>query len=109
MMFNREFHVRANRRGRAKLQGEQLDISFPQRGRPSKFRRLERAGQMRLTLHGKVQQTAATCAISAIEQTEPNACQAAEDFDAALQMTFPGRPLSEDELEREFNRLFPAG
>jgi hypothetical protein len=47
-----------------------------------------------------------TCAINAIEQTEPNACQP-EDFDAALQMTFPVRPMTQDELAAEFERLFP--
>jgi len=110
-MFAREYHIRAKRQGRAKLQGEQIDITFPRRGRPSKFRRLEKAGQMRLGLHGKVQQTAATsatCAINVNAQTETNACHA-EDLDTALQMTFPVGPLSEIELAAEFERLFPAG
>jgi hypothetical protein len=107
-MFNREYHVRANREGRAKLQGEQQRLAFPRRGRPSKFRRLERAGQMRLGLHGvtkietihatKVQQTASSHAVES---------DAIDDIDSALQMTFPVGPLSELELEREFNRLFP--
>jgi hypothetical protein len=105
-MFNREYQIRAKRQARAKLRGEQTEILFPRRGRPSRVRRLEKAGQMRLGLHGKVQQTAATCAINVSEQTEPNACHA-EDFEAALQMTFPVGPVGEDELEREFNRLFP--
>lgn len=53
-MFNREYQVRANREGRRKLEGEQIDITFPRRGRPSRYRRLERAGQMRLGLIGAI-------------------------------------------------------
>jgi hypothetical protein len=113
-MFAREYHIRANRQGRRRLQGEQLDITFPRRGRPSKFRRLERAGQMRLQLHGKVQQTAATSAPAIERKRTGNECDSEcelkvtpETFDAALQMTFPVRPLTQDELAAEFERLFP--
>jgi len=49
----------------------------------------------------------ATCAIKQSEQTESNACQV-ETIDEALQMCFPVRPLTEDELAAEFNRLFPV-
>jgi hypothetical protein len=83
---------------RAKLQGEQLDISFPRRGRLSRFRKLERAGQMRLGLHGQTKFTQSEHATS----SEP------ETIDQALDYLFPVRPLTEDELAAEFYRLFPA-
>jgi hypothetical protein len=87
---------------RAKLQGEQLDITFPRRGRPSRFRRLERAGQMRLEL----QRGTATSRITVTRQTEQNACHK-ESPDAALDYLFPVGPMSEDDLAAEFDRLFP--
>lgn len=93
------FHQRIRR---GKLQGEQLDITFPRRGRPSRFRRLERAGQMSLDL----QRGTATSRITVIRQTEPNACHE-ESPDAALDYLFPVGPMSEDQLAAEFNRLFP--
>jgi hypothetical protein len=82
---------------RAKLQGEQLDIAFPRRGRLSRFRKLERAGQMRLGLHGQTKFTQSEHATS----SEP------ETIDQALDYLFPVRPLTEDELAAEFYRLFP--
>jgi hypothetical protein len=95
---------------RAKLQGEQLDITFPRRGRPSRFRRLERAGQMRLDL----QRGTATSRITVTRQTELNACHEeclaitkVESPDAALDYLFPVGPMSEDQLAAEFDRLFP--
>ena len=95
-MFNRTYHVRARRE---RLQGEQLDISFPRRGRPSKFRRLEKCGQMRLNLQpGKSAENVPT---EPIVQKEP------ESFERALELTFPERPLTEMELAAEFERLFP--
>ena len=90
---------------RPKLQGEQLDISFPRRGRPSRFRRLERAGQMRLGLTAGKYTKCTNHRITEIDQTEQNACQ--ESPEAALDYLFPIRPLTEDELFSEFNRLFP--
>src|SRR5438309_695240 len=83
---------------RAKLQGEQLEITFPRRGRPSRFRRLERAGQMRLGLHGQTKFT----------QSEHVTSSEPETIDQALDYLFPVRPLTELELFEEFNRLFPA-
>ena len=94
-MRNRSYHIA---RRRSKLQGEQLDITFPRRGRPSRFRRLERAGQMRLNLAGGLNQTRSVVT----SPPEP------ETLDDALQMTFPVRPYTEDELRAEFERLFPA-
>jgi len=96
-MFNRTYQIRARK---GKLQGEQLDITFPRRGRPSKHRVLERCGQMQLALaEGKPPQNVR---IVQIVQNEP------ESLDDALQMTFPVRPYTEDELRAEFERLFPA-
>jgi hypothetical protein len=95
MAFNRTYHVRARR---SRLQGEQLDISFPRRGRLSRFRKLERAGQMRLGLHG---QTKLTIEAPNVANAEP------ETIDQALDYLFPVRPLTEDELAAEFYRLFP--
>jgi hypothetical protein len=82
---------------RAKLQGEQLDIAFPRRGRLSRFRKLERAGQMRLGLHGQTKFT----------QSEHVTSSEPETIDQALDYLFPVRPLTEDELAAEFYRLFP--
>lgn len=90
---------------RGKLQGEQLDITFPRRGRPSRFRRLERAGQMALALTAGKSANCTNHRITAIEQTEQNACQ--ESPDAALDYLFPVGPMSEDQLAAEFDRLFP--
>jgi hypothetical protein len=87
---------------RAKLQGEQLDITFPRRGRPSRFRRLERAGQMRLGLDGHLTLTAETKPPK--RETKTAIC---ESPDAALDYLFPVGPMSEDQLAAEFNRLFP--
>jgi hypothetical protein len=71
-MFAR-YHIRANRR--AKLQGQQLDITFPRRGRPSKFRRLERAGQMRLSLDGAIRPNYTHSPNVAIEQNLADSLQ----------------------------------
>jgi hypothetical protein len=103
-LFAREYHIRAKRAGRQKLQGQQLDISFPVRGRPKKQRVLERCGQMRLNLAGGLSQTQSQQLTT--NHPEP------DDFDAALQMTFPIRrelklPMTDDELMAEFERLFP--
>jgi hypothetical protein len=82
---------------RAKLQGEQLDITFPRRGRPSRFRRLERAGQMRLDLQRG----------TAISEHKKIVISQPESPEAALDYLFPVGPMSEDQLAAEFNRLFP--
>jgi hypothetical protein len=95
MAFNRTYHVQARR---SRLQGEQLDIAFPRRGRLSRFRKLERAGQMRLGLHGQTKFT----------QSEHVTSSEPETIDQALDYLFPVRPLTEDELAAEFYRLFPA-
>jgi hypothetical protein len=105
-MFAREFHIRARRAARPKLHGEQLDITFPRRGRPSKFRRLERAGQMRLTLTDS-RTRKPEFVTSAAEKSEGNSQSLTETLDAALQMTFPIGPLTDDEMTAEFERLFP--
>jgi hypothetical protein len=60
--------------------------------RASQLRRLERAGQLRMDF------------VSRLAQVRP---QAPEGLEEALERTFPGRPLSEQELYEEFNRLFP--
>lgn len=83
---------------RAKLQGEQLDITFPRRGRPSRFRRLERAGQMSLALHGQISQNV---------QNRPIAQISDSDVRSACDYLFPVGPMSEDQLAAEFDRLFP--
>lgn len=81
---------------RIRLQGEQLDISFPRRGRPTRYRRLEGAGQMRLGLHGQINLTVVATTIR-----EPETIEQAVDY------LFPERPLTEAELAAEFDRLFP--
>ena len=96
-MFNKSYQIRARRRPR--LDGEQLGIAFPRRGRPSRLRTLERSGQLRLNLCGKLEQTAAPA---------PPRETAPETFDDVLQMAFPVRPPTEEELYEEFQRLFPA-
>jgi hypothetical protein len=98
-MFAREYHIRAKRAGRRKLEGQQLDITFPRRGRPSKHRVLERCGQMQLALTIGVTKVANVPRAQAVEHDK-------ETLDDALQMTFPVRPMSEDELVAEFHRLF---
>ncbi len=105
-MFAREYHIRANRQSRSRLEGEQLDISFPRRGRPSRFRRLERAGQLRLELHGQLKLTIDG---PKVRKSDGNSESLKETFDTALDLTFPERPLTELELTAEFERLFPAG
>lgn len=99
-MFNRRTYQPRARR--AKLQGEQIDIGFPRRGRTSRVRRLERAGQMRLgltTIHAtEPQQTVAS---------SPVTDEKGEDIRAAVDYLFPVGPMTEDELFAEFNRLFP--
>ena len=92
-MFNRSYQTR-----RARLQGQQLDISFPRRGRPTRIRVLERCGQLRLNLQPLTAKCVAKC----------NTPHQIEGFDDALQMTFPVGPMTELELEAEFHRLFPA-
>jgi hypothetical protein len=99
-MFAREYHIRAKRAARRKLEGEQLDITFPRRGRPSRFRNLERAGQMRLTLTIGATKVPNVPRAQAFEHDK-------ETLDDALQMTFPVRPLTDDEMTAEFERLFP--
>jgi hypothetical protein len=89
---------------RAKLQGEQLDITFPRRGRPSRFRRLERAGQMSLALEAP-RKTHEPCAIHTDHVCTEIGTE--ESPDAALDYLFPVGPMSEDQLAAEFNRLFP--
>lgn len=97
-MFNRSYQAR---RRRTKLQGEQLDITFPRRGRPSKFRNLERAGQMRLGL-------AAPHTVGSRKSIENRTLGAErpETIDQALDYLFPVAPMTDDELEAEFHRLF---
>jgi hypothetical protein len=86
---------------RAKLQGEQLDITFPRRGRPSRFRRLERAGQMSLGLEGQITQNVQNQQNRQIAQDSP------DDVRSACDYLFPVGPMSEDQLAAEFDRLFP--
>jgi hypothetical protein len=96
-MQNRSYSRARN----GKLRGQQLDITFPRRGRPTKHRVLERCGQLQLEL-----QPARICSKSTdLCNKPPTACD--ESLDDALQMCFPIGPLSEIELEAEFNRLFP--
>jgi hypothetical protein len=102
-LFAREYHIRAKRAARQKLQGEQLDISFPVRGRPKKQRVLERCGQMRLNLLPPGNRVCGQQDLG----TE-RAATHSDDFDDALQMTFPVRPYTDDELMAEFERLFPC-
>lgn len=92
-MFNRTGKIRSTR---ARLQGEQLDITFPRRGRPSKFRRLERAGQMRLELQRPISPLQRNNAMTPKSET----------IDTALDYLFPVRPMTDDELTAEFHRLF---
>jgi hypothetical protein len=97
-MLNREYQIRATRRSRRKLQGEQLDITFPRRGRPSRFRRLERAGQMRLgLLPGRN-----------VQHVQHVKDVLDESPEAALDYLFPVGPMSEDQLYEEFMRVFPV-
>ena len=106
-MLNREYHVRANRQGR-RLEGQQLDISFPRRGRPSRFKRLERAGQMRLELLPINRRTRKPEFVtSPVEKSEGNSRSLKETFESALDLCFPERALTELELTAEFERLFP--
>jgi hypothetical protein len=86
---------------RAKLQGEQLDITFPRRGRPSRFRRLERAGQMPLALDGQITQNVQN------QQNRQIAQISDSDVRSACDYLFPVGPMSEEQLAAEFNRLFP--
>jgi hypothetical protein len=92
-MQNRSYSRARN----GKLRGQQLDITFPRRGRPTKHRVLERCGQMTLILGPPPKNVRIVQNV----QEEP------ETLDDALQMCFPIGPLSEIELEAEFNRLFP--
>jgi hypothetical protein len=100
-MQNREYQIRATRRARRKLQGEQLDITFPRRGRPSRFRRLERAGQMSLALRPP------TNSRTRNPEFVTSPVENAESPEAALDYLFPIGPMSEDQLAAEFDRLFP--
>ena len=93
-MFNRTYQHGARR---ARLRGEQLDLGFPRRGRASRFRCLERAGQMRLGLHGQVN----------LLPVPPVAIAEPETIEEAIDYLFPIRPMTEDELATEFDRLFP--
>lgn len=93
-MLNRAYQRAARR---TPLQREQIDIGFPRRGRSSRVRRLELAGQMRLNLP----QPAANAEHNKIVLAEPDTIEAAVDY------LFPIRPMTEDELAAEFNRLFP--
>jgi hypothetical protein len=96
-MFNRTGQLRSRK---ARLNGQQLDIAFPRRGRPSKFRRLERAGQMRLDLQRPTANTHAACAKHTAD-VHP------ETMDSALDYLFPVGPMTDDELHAEFVRMFP--
>lgn len=82
-----------------KLRGEQLDIRFPIRGRPTRIRVLERAGQMRLNL-----QPATAKVISHPVSHKSDT----ETFDQALELTFPERQLTEEEMHHWFCRMFPG-
>ncbi len=83
-MLNREYHVRANRQGR-RLEGQQLDISFPRRGRPSRFKRLERAGQMRLELLPINRRTRKPEFVtSPVEKSEGNSRSLKETFESVF-------------------------
>lgn len=105
-MFNREYQVRAKRRG--KLEGEQLDITFPRRGRPSRIRRLERAGQMRLGLTAGREWTKSEHAAKSSPPADPDHQLSIEEvYDPDFSALLHGRPLTEDELAAEFHRLFP--
>ena len=92
---NRSYQPRC---GARPLEGQQTDFTFPRRGRPSRKRRLERAGQLSLNLQ--------PCAARVEKISTPS--PKLETFDEALQMTFPERELTDEELFAEFNRLFPA-
>lgn len=101
-MLNRSYQRARN----GKLKGHQLDLVFPRRGRPSRHRALERCGQATLDFGGAclrlaTQGTTTTPPIGPLQRNN------AETLDDALQTCFPIRPMTEDELEREFNRLFP--
>lgn len=82
--------------GAARLKGCQLDLVFPIRGRPTKRRALEKAGQMRIPFAGVLRCSASAKPMPAIET-----------LDDALQATFPIRPFTDDEQLAEFERLFP--
>lgn len=96
-MFNRTYQIRARQ---SVLQGQQLDIGFPIRGRPTRRRTLEKCGQMRLNL-----QPAAAIDRKSVDHHSSRE----ETFDQALELTFPEREPPEDELAAEFDRLFPPG
>jgi hypothetical protein len=92
---------------RGKLQGEQLDISFPRRGRPSRFRRLERAGQMALALRPPTNSRTQNPEFVTNMQNRQIAQVSPEDVRSACDYLFPVGPMTDDELAREFDRLFP--
>jgi hypothetical protein len=99
-MFNRSYQRAARR---TPLQGEQIDIYFPRRGRTSRFRKLERAGQMRLNLvRPAANSEPANSEHKKIVLAEPDTIEEAVDY------LFPIRPMTEDELAAEFDRLFPT-
>lgn len=102
---------------RGKLQGEQLDITFPRRGRPSRFRRLERAGQMTLDLTKSASRANSGTSVRVGSGDESSrqvavsdaicSCLNSENLQRDLNYLFPVGPMSEDQLAAEFNRLFP--
>lgn len=82
-----------------KLRGEQLDFRFPIRGRPTRTRVLERAGQMRLDLQPS---TAKVISKPVSHKSDT------ETFDEALELTFPERELDDTEMHQWFCRMFPG-
>lgn len=97
-MRNRSHQARGGR-----LQGEQLDIRFPKRGRPTKRCVLERCGQLQLKLSATRETKPAVSVTKAIP--DETIFGWSETLDDALQMTFPLAPLSEQELYAEFCRM----
>ena len=83
-----------------RLQGEQLDIRFPRRGRPTRIRVLERCGQLRLNLCGAAKTERVVHFVQLVRNEE--------SLDAALDLCFPERELTEPERMRELNRLFQS-
>jgi hypothetical protein len=115
MVFNRTYQQRARRS--ARLQGEQLDISFPHRGRPSRIRVLERCGQLRLSLcdAGPLKQAERQhTALPQRDNFDPDRQLSIEEvYDPEFAAQLLGKPtpyippMTEDELAAEFDRLFP--
>lgn len=106
--------MRLNQRQR--LQGEQLDFRFPLRGRPTRIRVLERCGQMRLTLAPANSRTRKAEFVTSPVENSPGMSEKrgvcenlqSETLDAALDLCFPPRELTEAEKIGELNRLFQS-